>query len=120
MLPPRMADFIEIEVEAGAASADGVSLRFKCAGAPRAARVIPYESEDGLGGTWRVFAANDEEGTDLSPATAVQVEDSSDGLAWLVAGGRHGLVLEHEASGARVREAYLLLSKTTPLGADPA
>ena len=41
------------------------------------------------------------------------MEDSSDGSAWLIAGGTHGLVLEHEETGTRVREPYLVLSKGT-------
>jgi len=41
----------------------------------------------------------------------VLVEDSSDGTAWLIAGGAHGLVLDHVETGARVREPYLVLSK---------
>jgi hypothetical protein len=106
-----MTEFITIEVEPGPASEDGLVLRFKCAGAPRPIRALPYESEDGVDGTWLVFATDEEDGGERRAATAVQVDDSSDGIAWLVAGGRHGLVLEHEATGALVREPYLVLSR---------
>jgi hypothetical protein len=51
-----------------------------------------------------------------SHALAVLVEDSSDGTAWLVVGGSGGLLLEHAETGARVREPYLLLARTTELG----
>jgi hypothetical protein len=103
--------FVSIDVEPGPASADGVSLRFKQAGDPRTVSELPYESEDGLEGTWRVWAVDgaDEAGRD---ATAVLVDDSSDGVAWLIVGGRHGLVLEHAATRERRREPYLLLSKS--------
>lgn len=103
------ARFIAVDVEPGAASEDGVSLRFKVAGEERVARVVPYESEDGVDGRWRVFAV---EGDERGDARAVLVEDSSDGVAWLVVGGAHGLLLEHVDTGAIAREPYLVLSKT--------
>lgn len=109
------ATFVQVDVEPGPASEDGVSMRFKRAGEDRAVREIPYESEDGEDGRWIVLAADDEGATETREARAVLVDDSSDGVAWLVFGGRHGLVLEHAESGARVREPYLVLSKTTAL-----
>ena len=109
-----MGDFVSIDVEPGPASEDGVSLRFKrVAGAgERAPENLRYESEQGLGGRWRVLATDDAEGASVRPARALLVEDSSDGSAWLIVGGAHGLVLEHEGSGTRVREPYLVLSKS--------
>ncbi len=104
--------FVSVDVEPGPASEDGVSLRFKLAGDARIVREIAYESEDGVGGRWRVFAAGDPDGSERSDARAMLVEDSSDGVAWLVVGGAHGLVLEHIETGATVREAYLVLAKT--------
>jgi len=107
-----MGTFVSVEVEPGPASEDGVSLRFKrvASGEARAIADVRYESEGGLLGRWQVVAADDAEGTVTRPAEAVLVEDSSDGSAWLIAGGAHGLVLTHEASGVVVREAYLLVS----------
>jgi hypothetical protein len=110
-----MTAFIHVEVEPGPAHEDGLSLRFKRAGDERAVRELPYESEDGLAGRWRAFATDDPEGEDRRAAHAYLVEDSSDGVAWLIVGGRHGVVLEHVESGARAREPYLVLSKSTVL-----
>lgn len=120
-LPLRRTDsidamsFVDVDVEPGPASPDGVTLRFKRAGEPRIVRTLPYESEDGLAGVWRVFATDDPEGAQRTDARAMLVEDSSDGLAWLIAGGAHGLVLEHVETNVVVREPYLMLSKTTAL-----
>ena len=100
-----------MQVEPGAAAADGIGLRFKRAGEARPVRLVPYESEEGLGGTWRVFAlASDDEGAERVTALATPVEDSSDGTAWLVVGGAAGLLLEHTATGVIAREPYLLLA----------
>jgi len=113
-------EFVHVEVEAGPASADGLSMRWKRAAVTggagageRAVAAIDYESEEGLAGRWHVRAADDPDGTDTREARAALVEDSSDGTAWLVVGGKHGLLLEHAETGARVREPYLLLSRTT-------
>jgi hypothetical protein len=108
-----VSDFVSIEVEPGPAAADGVSLRFKRVSGveERAPRDIPYESEGGVDGRWRVLATDDADAASTRPARALLVEDSSDGSAWLIEGGAHGLVLEHEPSGARVREPYLVLSR---------
>jgi hypothetical protein len=110
-------EFVHVNVEPGPASEDGVSMRWKRAALTddRVVREVPYESEAGLDGTWRVLAADDEDATQTRAAHAVLVDDSSDGVAWLVVGGTHGLVLEHADSGARAREPYLLLSKSTSL-----
>jgi len=48
--------------------------------------------------------------------TAVLVEDSSDGAVWLLAGGRHGIVLEHEETGDRERAPYLVVSQRIAMG----
>jgi hypothetical protein len=102
---------VEVNVEPGPASEDGVRLRFKTAGPPREVSVLPYESESGLAGRWRVGAVDDGLDAGQRRATAVLVEDSSDGAAWLVLGGTGGLLLEHVETGTRVREPYLLLSR---------
>jgi hypothetical protein len=109
--------FVSVEVDPGPASEDGVSLRWKrvAESSDRHVREIEYESEAGLDGAWRVEAADDADATRTREARAVLVEDSSDGAAWLVVGGPHGLVLEHVATGTRVREPYLLLSQKTVL-----
>lgn len=110
-----MSEFVHVDVEPGLASEDGVSLRFKrVAGvAERDPAEIPYESEAGLDGRWSVRATDDADGEATRPARALLVEDSSDGSAWLIVGGAHGLLLVHEESGTRVREPYLVLAKTT-------
>ncbi len=107
--------FIAIDVEPGEGCEDGVVLRFRAAGPEGEVTSLPYESEDGLGGEWRVHAVDDAAGEARRPARAALVEDSSDGIAWLVAGGTHGLLLVHVATGRELREPYLLLARTTPL-----
>jgi hypothetical protein len=109
-----VSDFVEVDVEPGPASEDGLTMRWKRApgGDERAPADLPYESEAGLAGRWRAHAADDAEAEALRPARAYLVEDSSDGTAWLVVGGPHGLLLEHIGTGTRVREPYLVLSKT--------
>lgn len=100
-----MTKFIEVDVET-----QGISMRWKQAAEPREIETIDYESEDGLEGTWRVFALDDDGAR--SVARAALVEDSSDGEVLLVFGGRAGLLLEHE-SGAVERQPYLLLARST-------
>jgi hypothetical protein len=110
--------FVEVEVDAGPAHEDGLSLRFKRAddAPPRAVTWVAYESEQGLDGRWRMYAAHGPDDDAELGVTAVQVEDSSDGVVWLLAGGRHGIVLEHEDTGTRERAPYLVVSQRTPLG----
>ncbi len=114
-----VSQFICVDIEPGSVSDDGLSLRFKRAGAEsgdtgeRAPRDVPYESEDGIAGRWRVFATDDPDGATKREVRAFLVEDSSDGVAWLVVGGAQGLVLEHVDTGVIVREPYLVLSKHT-------
>ena len=109
--------FIDVEIEAGPAHEDGLSLRFKRADddAVRDVMWVAYESELGLAGRWRVESADGVDGPFRAGATAVRVEDSSDGAVWLVTGGRHGLVLTHD-EGATERVPYLALSLRTPMG----
>jgi hypothetical protein len=109
-----VSEFIHIDVEPGPASPDGVTLRFKrvAGSAERELRDVRYESEAGLDGQWSVVATDDPDGRATHPARALLVEDSSDGSAWLIVGGVQGLVLDHEATGTRVREPYLVLTKT--------
>jgi hypothetical protein len=111
----KAAKFVEVNVEPCVASEDGVRLRFKAAGPPRDVSTIPYESEVGLAGRWRVTAVNDDDTVAAASAFAVLVEDSSDGTAWLIAGGSGGLLLEHTETHERVREAYLVLSRASDL-----
>jgi hypothetical protein len=111
-----MSRFVDVHLEPCAAAEDGLSMRFKAAGEPpRSVTEVPYESEDGVDGRWRVFAIDRDEAAAIAPATAILVEDSSDGVAWLVVGGAAGLRLAHP-SGATAREPYLMLSKTSDLG----
>jgi hypothetical protein len=119
---PVSAGFVHVEVEPGPASEDGLAMRWKRAATGGAAvegareldiAKLEYETEDGRAGFWRVRAAEDAEAAQTRAARAVLVEDSSDGTAWLVVGGRHGLVLDHVDTGDRVWEPYLLLSRTT-------
>lgn len=115
----RMSDaFIEVDVEPGPAHEDGVSLRFKrtAGGVTRAITWVSYESDDGLDGRWSVLTAHTPDGPFTPGATAAQVDDSSDGAVWLITGGAHGLVLNHQETGATARVPYLALSLRTPLG----
>jgi hypothetical protein len=110
-----MSRFVDVQLEPCAAAEDGLSMRFKTAGEPaRAVSEVPYESEDGVDGRWRAYAIDRDDAPSIAPATAVLVEDSSDGVAWLVVGGAAGVRLVHP-SGAVAREPYLMLSKTAAL-----
>jgi hypothetical protein len=60
-----------------------------------------------------VTAVEADDGVSPGDPFAVLVEDSSDGTAWLIVGGSGGLLLEHAESGERVREPYLVLSRTS-------
>lgn len=110
--------FIAVDVDPGPAHEDGVSLRFKRSPGGEARRVlwVTYESEEGLGGRWAVFTADHPEGPPRPGALAAEVDDSSDGSAWLVHGGRQGLVLVHDETGTTERAPYLVLARATPLG----
>lgn len=105
-----MPTFVDVEVEPGPAAEDGVSMRWKQIDALRPIVELDYESDDGVVGAWRVVGVDDDDVR--VPARAARVEDSSDGEVFLVVGGRHGLLLEHP-SGARERQPYLLLSRST-------
>ncbi len=107
--------FVTIDVQPGEGCEDGILLRFRTAGDAFEVASVPYESEAGLAGEWRAFAIDDAHATRRRPARGVRVEDSSDGIAWLVAGGSHGLLLVHAETGLELREPYLLLAGTTPL-----
>lgn len=101
---PELPEFIEVDVES-----QGISMRWKQAGPVQDIASLEYESEDGVCGTWNVFALDDDE---QSTAHAAIVEDSSDGEVLLIFGGRAGLLLEHE-SGAIEKQPYLLLTRST-------
>lgn len=103
-----MSEFIEVDVEQ-----QGISMRWKLAGAVSDLHEVDYESEEGVAGTWRVFAIDEHDARAV--AQCAHVEDSSDGVVLLVFGGRAGLLLEHE-SGAHERQPYLLLARTTHVG----
>jgi len=110
--PPK---FVDVALAPCTVAEDGLTLRFKTAGPERRVSEIAYESEDGLGGRWRIASVDADEAIVLHDAMAVAVEDSSDGTAWLIAGGNGGLRLEHVETGAVVREPYLVLSIATAL-----
>jgi hypothetical protein len=103
-------EFIAVDVEPGPAHEDGTSMRFKRAGESRAVQALAYESDDGLDGWWSVAATDRADASVTTAARAVQVDDSSDGVCWLIAGGAHGLVLTHRERGVVERVPYLLLS----------
>lgn len=110
--------FIEVEVDPGPADEEGVSLRFKRAGGGEAREItwVEYESDEGLEGRWAVSRADSLDGADVPGAQAFHVDDSSDGTVWLIVGGRQGLTLRHEETGALCRAPYLVLSIRTALG----
>lgn len=110
------AGFVRVDVDEGPATGDGLSLRFKVVEGPREVATVPYESEAGVGGDWRVEATDDVDGVVRRGALAARVDDSSDGVAWLVYGGRQGLVLTHAESRAVERVPYLLLASDAALG----
>lgn len=105
--------FIAVEVEPGPADPDGLCLRFKRASDDAPLHAVDYESDDGLDGTWTLWAVDDPEGLLRRAARSVLVDDSSDGLSHLLVGGRHGLLLQHQETGAVVRVPYLLLAART-------
>ncbi|MBL8603323.1 MAG: hypothetical protein JNK72_15470 [Myxococcales bacterium] len=106
--------FVSVEVDEGPASDSPLSLRFKTISPPEPVRALDYESETGLDGTWRVEGVDDVDSVNITAATAALVDDSSDGAAWLIMGGRHGLRLTHAVTGAVERAPYLLLSQRRP------
>ncbi len=106
-------DFVAIDVEPGPAHADGISLRFRATASSRVLSRVWYESLDGVEGWWSVQAIDDAAGALARDAIAVTVDDSSEGVSLLVAGGRHGLRMTHETGSHTVFEAYLLLARTT-------
>jgi hypothetical protein len=112
MSDPGDAAFVSVDVDPCAAAPEGLGLRFKRAGAPRAVARVWCEPDEGPEGFWRVCAldADDREGE----ASVTPVEDSSEGTVLLVAGGAHGLSLAHEQTGQRVAAPYLLLSLRSP------
>jgi hypothetical protein len=109
-----MAAFVTVAVEPHDALPEGAVARWKVAGPARAVTRVEYTSDDGLEGHWQVWAC-DAEGA-LRSAEAVLVDDSSAGLSWLIHGGTHGLRLQHDATGERVAEAYVLLADEADLG----
>jgi hypothetical protein len=104
--------FIELDVEPCAGLNEGAQLRFKAISPARPIARAAFEAA-GLSGDWRVEAVDAGGELLAEPARTANVEDSSDGTACLVYGGEGGLLLTHEASGARRREAYLLLALGT-------
>jgi hypothetical protein len=103
--------FLSVDVDPGPASEEGLSLRFKLAGEQRSIVTLRYESEHGLDGFWNIHATHSLEGHPDGSAQAAQVDDSSDGVVWLVYGGRQGLVLVHQETHVTERVAYLVLSR---------
>jgi hypothetical protein len=102
--------FIAVEVEPTAGCEDGLSLRFKRAGAETELTTLRYESERGTEGLWSVASLDDAAGTSRSVARAAQVDDSSAGVVWLVYGGAYGLELTHP-EGEVERVPYLVLAR---------
>lgn len=113
-----MTAFVEVEVEPGPAHEDGLSLRFKRppGGAARDVAWVRYESDAGLEGDWRVATMDAPDGDGAPGARAWEVEDSSDGVVWLVTGGRHGLALTHPDAPAAERVPYLVLARGAAMG----
>ena len=101
-----MATF-DLEVDPDTADGETVALRFKTLAAPR----VVTRVRNAIGGRegWYSVVGVDEGGVRV-PAHAVDVEDSSEGTATLVHGGRHGLELVSEDDGATTREPYLVLA----------
>lgn len=109
-----MAAFVTVTVEPHDALPEGAVARWKVAGPARLVTRLAYTSDDGVEGLWQVWACDDD--GILRPAEAVLVDDSSAGLSWLIHGGAHGLRLQHDATGERVAEAYVLLADEADLG----
>ena len=107
------AAFVSVDLDACEAAPDGLSLRFKRAGAARVAVRVWCEPDEGPEGFWRVHALDADDAS--GAATVTPVEDSSEGTVLLVAGGPHGLALENEATQQRLRAPYLLLSLRSPV-----
>jgi hypothetical protein len=100
--------FVDVLVEEHEALPDGCSLRFRAQAAGRSIEHVRWESEGGIGGSWRVEACGPEDAR--SSATAYAVDDSSAGTSVLIVGGSHGLRLTSVATGDTVAEPYLLVS----------
>ena len=83
--------FIAIEANT---NCEGAERMFSVSGPPRVVQKVMFERPGAPTPEWHDITGVGEGGS-FSPAHAVQVEDSSDGAAWLVYGGEWGLRLKN-------------------------
>jgi hypothetical protein len=108
--------FLDIDVSPHPALYDpeGLTRRFKTIGAPRVVRSVTLQDEDDdLVGTFALAALADGGVASAEPVHAVEVEDSSEGVALLIFGGEGGLSLRDQSGTEIRREACLLLAPGT-------
>lgn len=96
-----VASVVDVFVEPCSCAQDGLVLRFiRVSDEQRSVQAVRYTSEGGVAGVWRVTAALDVEAKEREPARGWMVE-RGEGVALLVEGGTHGLVLELDGDEAQ-------------------
>lgn len=111
---------VDVFVEPCPCAQDGLVLRFIRAGEEqRTVESVRYTSEEGVAGVWRVSAALDVEAKQREGARGWLIE-RGEGVAMLVEGGTHGLVLELDGDEGSKRDplriACLVLDRDAVLG----
>lgn len=101
--------FIEVLVEANPLVAEEVCLRFRAEGEPRPVSRLRFPSGPGEQLACTVEGWSSAGGGTPCAAQAIQVEDSSAGVATLVWGGDWGLRLTPDDGSEPFGEPYLLL-----------
>lgn len=101
-----MSASFDLAVEADDEQPEEVERRFKVLSGPAPCSYFVEGSE-------RFSLVGIEDGREVA-ASSLVVEDSGDGEAVLIVGGRHGLLLRSLAETRR--EPYLLLARDVPFG----
>jgi hypothetical protein len=106
--------FLDIDVSPHPALFDpeGLTRRFKTIGAPRIVASVTLRDEE-LSGTFALVALGEDAEVSGEEVFAVDVEDSSEGVALLIYGGAGGVSLRDETGAEIRREACLLLAPDT-------
>lgn len=106
--------FLDIDVPPHPAlfDPDGLTRRFKTIGEARVVRQVSL-ADDELDGLFQLRSLDGDGVVTAAPVHAVDVEDSSEGVALLIFGGDGGVVLLDAQGGEARREACLLLAPST-------
>ena len=107
--------YIDVDVAADEEVEEGVERRFKAIDGSRVVTTVVLVGEE-LAGTFRLRAADEGGRPSDEPVYATRVEDSSEGVALLIHGGRGGVWLCDQANRPVKREGCLLLAPSTTVG----